>query len=188
VEAAKADLEHAGHVADAQLLTKGRLNTAWYKLTPDMRAQYAAARTTKTNASSGKKRARQEHTQGDKKGLRNFAFVSPLAEAQTNSTIARDLGLNNPSFGAFSGTATTVEGADDEFRGRGFSITALVEENMEQDEHTYQHPMCGGVLSKSGTYDDFAKSTLIVRVSSAGLESRVGKLSTLVGLVMGLID
>ena len=107
--------------------------------------------------------------------MRNFIFVTPLAEAQSNSAIARDLGLNPPAFGAFPSTSGAGEAMDDDFGGRGFAITALVEENMEQDEHTYQHPMCGGVLSKAGTFDEAAKSTLIVRVSSAGLESRVGK-------------
>ncbi len=46
-------------------------------------------------------------------------------------------------------------------------------DSVSQDEHTYAEPMCGAVLSEVATYDTNSKDVLIVRVSSAGLESSV---------------
>lgn len=44
VAAAKNDLIRAGHHADAAVLTTSRLNTAFYKLPPDVRSRYVADR------------------------------------------------------------------------------------------------------------------------------------------------
>lgn len=44
VELAKLDLRKAGHLADADVLTDTRLNTAWMKLTKEVRSQHMAQR------------------------------------------------------------------------------------------------------------------------------------------------
>lgn len=88
--------------------------------------------------------------------------------------VSRSLGLAPPlpDVEAFGGDRDSGGGD----AGSAFRITALVDDDaMEDDPRVYRHPMCGGVLSTAGSFDNAAKNVLIVRVSSAGLESSVGE-------------
>jgi hypothetical protein len=200
VESAKQDLRRAGHHADADILTDTKLNTAFYKLPPDVRANYMADRQRNVghaNRGAGvtgvagnaepraraKKAARTERLQGEMRNWRetNFertAHAYQIADAQSNMAISRSIGLAPRLADA---TVYGLEGNnaldDDALDGydRPFRITALVDET-EVSGDIYRHPMCGGVLSTAGSFDQAAKNVLIVRVSSAGLESTVGAL------------
>jgi hypothetical protein len=52
--AAKEDLRRAVHVADADVLTISKLNTAFYKLAPEVRSKYTADERSLQGKESGK--------------------------------------------------------------------------------------------------------------------------------------
>jgi hypothetical protein len=97
-----------------------------------------------------------------------FEISETHADAQSNMAIASSLGLASGVVGDVAPMDTSAEPMTP------FSITAVVDEDVG-DELTYRHPMCGGVLSTAGAFDNRSKNVLIVRVSSAGLESSVGE-------------
>jgi hypothetical protein len=78
LEAAKADLMKENHVADAKLLNDNRLNSAFYKLSENVRAQYLAERAKNSvknaaappnGADAVRKRERAERREGSKSGI-----------------------------------------------------------------------------------------------------------------------
>ncbi len=82
--------------------------------------------------------------------------------------VASSLGLAPASIGDVAPMDTSPESL------APFFICALVDDDAGE-ALTYRHPMCGGVLSTAGAFDSRTKNVLIVRVSSAGLESSVGE-------------
>lgn len=160
LEMAKTDLVKAGFPADADVLTVGRLNTAWYKLTADERGTYMNKRTTSGRPGDGKKAEKRAKTE-DRKARR--------AEANTNMKVAATLGLNPIPFG---GDRDELEEEAEELAARGFNITA-VSMSQPDDPTVFSDPLAGGVLNESSTFDTKQTSVLVVRVASAGQGSMV---------------
>lgn len=84
------------------------------------------------------------------------------------------------SMGVSTGTGTQAAAPaaaeEEEEDPRFFKVQCVAGENEGNDPtHTYTEPMCGAVLSEAGTYDSKTKNALIVRVSSAGMQSTVQK-------------
>ncbi len=114
IAAAKEDLKRAGHVVEAELLNKGSLNTAWQKLSDDLKLKYKALRDQQPpvpraeKKKTAAKRERDERRQGLKFEVwartRNFADqgtkTDSHAEAQGNLAVAQSLGLASGQFGA----------------------------------------------------------------------------------------
>ena len=90
-------------------------------------------------------------------------------EASNNMAVAASLGLVNPMQPQHLPEVEDVDEAQ-----RKFKVACVTNDEPANDAiHIYTEPMCGGVLSEAGTYDNKAKDVLFVRVSSAGMQSTV---------------
>jgi hypothetical protein len=91
--------------------------------------------------------------------------------------VAKTLGLAGEPFGVGVATGVGEEDAEADMELKQvFQVECLAgADDDEGDEYTYREPMCGAVFSPAAHFDDSSKDLLIVRVSSAGLESEVGE-------------
>lgn len=178
---ARLDLLDAGYEEDARVLTTTRLNTAWQKLDQKMKGDYLAERSQAAAQEPAEKKKRLRRKDGDLFFFFSFFFPFLFFSSETslsanrNLEIARSIGvrsaLDEPEFGN-----PAIEGGDDPARDvvHGFSIDCELVDG-ESDPRTERLPLMGAIMVEANEYDPDASSVLIVRISAAGLNSRVEK-------------